>query len=476
MKHRVLLTAVVVVSLLWADTQVSARGGRGGGAARSAVSRGGGGAARTPSMSRAGSPSSVSRPSLNRPTPSRPAPGRVPDARPGMTRPGGGGTGGRPAIGSRPELGNKLPGGGSSRPDWGANRPGGGNRPDFGGKLPGAVQRPDGGDRRPNLPDRRPGPGGRLPELGGGNLLDRRPGGGPSRPSRDDLQDFLNLPGTRPDRPRPGLRPDGDRINIGDRGNQIGDRTNIGNRIGRGDTNVNINAGNRLTVNRQNNINSIRNRWSRVNQRPFGRAWWGRHPRAGVAWRWHRGWTRFPVGWCWRPATWTMFGTWFTWTWAKPYTFNYGTTVVYRDNYVYVDGNQVATADVFYEQAESIAGSVPRKVESDEVEWMPLGVFAIAEESAADTGMLIQLAVSREGIIAGTFYDETTETSRPLEGMVDQETQRVAWRMADGSNPDLVMETGIYNLTEDETTAFVHFGREQRQTWLMIRLSESEEQ
>ena len=36
------------------------------------------------------------------------------------------------------------------------------------------------------------------------------------------------------------------------------------------------------------------------------------------------------------------------------------------------------------------------------------------------------------------------------------------------------METGIYNLTEDETTALVHFGKEQTQTWLMVRLPEPE--
>src|SRR5690606_7950622 len=95
-----------------------------------------------------------------------------------------------------------------------------------------------------------------------------------------------------------------------------------------------------------------------------------------------------------------------------------------------------------------------------------------SEESATDSGMMIQLAVSKQGIIAGTFYNDVTGTDRPLEGMVDQKTQRAAWKFADGKNQDIVMETGIYNLTQDEATALVHFGQEQTESWIMVSLAE----
>jgi hypothetical protein len=88
--------------------------------------------------------------------------------------------------------------------------------------------------------------------------------------------------------------------------------------------------------------------------------------------------------------------------------------------------------------------------------------------------MIVQLAVSKEGIIAGTFYNGTTDEGRPIEGMVDQESQRAAWKLADGTNPEVVMETGIYNLTQEETSALVHFGPEKTQTWLMVRLPEAQ--
>ena len=128
------------------------------------------------------------------------------------------------------------------------------------------------------------------------------------------------------------------------------------------------------------------------------------------------------------PATWASFGTWFAWSWPKPYTYDYGNTVVYRDNYVYVDGQQQATADAYYDQAVSIAQSVPENLDAEKVEWMPLGVFAIAEDtgdgSVANSDMLIQLAVSKEGVIAGTFWNDTTDNGLPLEGMVNEKTQR----------------------------------------------------
>ena len=90
------------------------------------------------------------------------------------------------------------------------------------------------------------------------------------------------------------------------------------------------------------------------------------------------------------------------------------------------------------------------------------------------SSMYLQLAVSKEGVIAGTFYNESTGTTHPVEGMVDEETQRAVWKAADGTNPDLVMETGIYNLTQDQAEVLVHFGPEQTQTVLLVRLDETE--
>ena len=108
-----------------------------------------------------------------------------------------------------------------------------------------------------------------------------------------------------------------------------------------------------------------------------------------------------------------------------------------------------------------------------EMEWMPLGVFAITAEGVNASSMYLQLAISKEGVIAGTFYNESTGATHPVEGMVDEKTQRAAWKAADGTNANIVMETGIYNLTQDQAELLVHYGPEQTQEALLVRLEES---
>ena len=112
--------------------------------------------------------------------------------------------------------------------------------------------------------------------------------------------------------------------------------------------------------------------------------------------------------------------------------------------------------------------------QAEEVEWLPLGVFALTQEGASESNLMLQLAVSKDGIVAGELYNESTDVTHPVEGSVDNKTQRAAWTPIDGSNKGIVMETGIYNLTKDEATALVHFGKDQTQTWQMVRLDEPE--
>jgi hypothetical protein len=303
------------------------------------------------------------------------------------------------------------------------------------------------------------------------------------RPSFNDLGNFLDLPGAAGGRGGefngagrgPGGINNGDRTNnIGNDGNRInnGDRVNTGdrgnNRINTGD--VNINAGNKADLNRQNNLNSIQNKYQNVNNRPFDNNYWGRYG-DNAAWRWNAGWGAYGAAWAWTPATWATMGTFLPYAWAQPVAYNYGTNVVYRDNYVYVNDQQTASAEDYYQQAGTIADSVPASADPKTEQWMPLGVFAITEDELQhDTGNMLQLAVSKDGIFAGTFYNETSQTSRPLQGMIDKDTQRAAWKFADGKNQDIVMETAISNLTKDQSTALVHMNSDTTQTWNLVRM------
>ena len=156
-------------------------------------------------------------------------------------------------------------------------------------------------------------------------------------------------------------------------------------------------------------------------------------------------------------------------------TYNYGQNIYYEGDQVYSGEEPIATAEEYTTQAEEIAASVP-EVSSDDVEWLPLGVFAVTADGQADGAdptLFLQLAVSKEGIIAGTLQNAATDSVQSIEGMVDAESQRSAWTVVGESRP--IMETGISNLTEDTAPALVHFEDGQTQQWLLVRLDEPEE-
>lgn len=66
----------------------------------------------------------------------------------------------------------------------------------------------------------------------------------------------------------------------------------------------------------------------------------------------------------------------------------------------------------------------------DNSEWLPLGVFAITQDgqaSGVEPTLFMQLAVSKEGVIAGTLKNMATDQVQTLEGMADKKSQRAAW-------------------------------------------------
>ncbi len=84
--------------------------------------------------------------------------------------------------------------------------------------------------------------------------------------------------------------------------------------------------------------------------------------------------------------------------------------------------------------------------------------------------MVFQLAVDKQGIIRGNYFDQVTQANLPVTGKVDKKNQRVAWSVAGGKG--IVVETGLYNLTQDESTALVHFGADKTQQDLLVRMQQ----
>jgi hypothetical protein len=144
--------------------------------------------------------------------------------------------------------------------------------------------------------------------------------------------------------------------------------------------------------------------------------------------------------------------------------------VYYQDDSVYYGNQPVASAEEYAQQAEAIATNVP-DVQPAESDWMPLGVYAMTPDgqpTGAEPTMYLQLAVSKQGMISGTYQNTATNTTDAVEGMVDKQSQRAAWTAAGKTRP--LMETGIVNLTQNSAPALVHFADGTTQQWLLVRL------
>ena len=460
----------------------------------------------------------ASRPSApNFPQVSRPSGGLKPSTRPSIpstpsnrptlpsTRPANK----LPDIGNRPSTRPSIPnlgGGSGNRPNVSLpNRPAG-NRPN--------VNLPNGGNR-PNLPN-----------VGGGG-----------RPSAGDLGDFLGMdkplkPSTLPGTTRPNIGngiANGNRPNIGNGiGNNIGNRPNIGNGSGNnlinnrpvniGQINIgkntaisnrpswaNIDRGRVTSINNrwQNQIGGLHNwnsihpnraafwagwgagvhsayHWHNRNPGCFRGDWWYGHPHRWCGWHYGYGFHHHSWDYWWTIPTYRACVNWFTWrapatVWAEPVYYDYGQggNVVYNDNSVYINGDQVATTTEFAQSAAELATVPPpaSEEEAEQVEWLPLGTFAVsAGEKDVDPNRIVQLAVSKTGIISGTLYNTETDATQSVQGQVDKDTQRVAFRI--GESEDIVVESGLYNLTQEQAPLLVHFGPNKVENWLLVRLED----
>jgi hypothetical protein len=293
-----------------------------------------------------------------------------------------------------------------------------------------------------------------------------RPGVG-ERPGIGDRRQASQLPAERPgagERPGIGERPGaGERPGIGERPG-AGERPGIGERPGGAERPSQLPS--------RPNVGQIRDNLQGRLENAFTPEWWRDHPGMAKAYWQNFGKYQYARNHWWRHAAWGTLAGWVAGTsWGSADYYDYGEGIYYEDDQVYSSGKPVATAEEYYQQASNLATSAPPAQQS-EAEWMPLGVFAISRDKAADSNALLQLAIDKNGVIAGTYYNVTTDSGRPVRGMVDKKTQRAAWTFSDGKNADIVMETGLFNLTQDQTEALVHFGKEKTQQWLMVRLDQ----
>ena len=154
---------------------------------------------------------------------------------------------------------------------------------------------------------------------------------------------------------------------------------------------------------------------------------------------------------------------------AEPIYYDYGETVVYSGETVIINGDTEVPAEQYAQQATDLAtAGKDAKVEPKSDDFQPLGVFAMVGEGETKSTNIFQLAVNKDGVIRGEYYNALTDKTEPVYGSVDKKTQRAAWTVADNKTP--VYEAGIANLTQDETTMLAHFSKDNRQQFTLVRL------
>lgn len=141
---------------------------------------------------------------------------------------------------------------------------------------------------------------------------------------------------------------------------------------------------------------------------------------------------------------------------------------------IYVNGRWFQPAPIYYDNTLVIAQRAPdwTPEQAQQVEWLPLGVFAVARDGVADTSLLVQLAVTKEGVIGGTATNQATGATYAVEGSVDKETQRAVWTYVDDKNVRIMMETSVYNLTQPESTGLIHYSPDDIQVIELVRLEQ----
>ncbi|EMI46105.1 mu-protocadherin-putative cell-suface protein [Rhodopirellula sp. SWK7] len=217
----------------------------------------------------------------------------------------------------------------------------------------------------------------------------------------------------------------------------------------------------------------------------FTNTWCAKYP---AAW--------YPVRWgaaaAWTAATWNALSSYGGYPVSQPVSYDYGSTVVYQDDSVYIDGDVVGTSAEYAEQATEIAeaGMTPEATasveataaadptaapdDSAEPAWQPLGVFAMVQGEEKSSNNIFQLAINKDGVIHGNYYNAVTDTTEQVFGSVDKKTQRAAWMVGDAKTP--VYEAGLVNLTKDETSMMIHYSAERSVQASLFRIKQDGDQ
>jgi hypothetical protein len=199
----------------------------------------------------------------------------------------------------------------------------------------------------------------------------------------------------------------------------------------------------------------------------FRPGWYARYPGAWAA----AGWL---AGSAWSAASWGSASS--TVGYAEdsvPFTYDYGHNITYQDGQVYYGDQPAGTEAQYAEQASAIADAGAQAKPGENEQWQALGVFAMVKGDETTSNDIFQLAINKEGILRGNYYNAISDSVTPVAGSLDKKSQRVAWTIGDKKLP--VYEAGLYNLTQDNTTMLAHIDKDKTEQYRLFRIEEQKE-
>jgi hypothetical protein len=146
-----------------------------------------------------------------------------------------------------------------------------------------------------------------------------------------------------------------------------------------------------------------------------------------------------------------------------------------------MNGDPIASAGDYYQSAATLAqigeqANVPSQQPGSsppagqDPKWLSLGVFQALPANEKTSTMMFQLAVNKQGIVRGNYFNTADNVQQPIEGSVDKNTQRISWVLEDRKK--IIFDTGLYNLTKSESPVLVHMSKDDTQQWLFVRINE----
>ena len=167
---------------------------------------------------------------------------------------------------------------------------------------------------------------------------------------------------------------------------------------------------------------------------------------------------------------WSNIALWLPWQWKEPLYYYYeNDNIYYTSTQDYTDLTPIDSKEQFIAQAVKIANS-KYPISSQQADWMPLGMFTIASDSDDTPKRYLTLAISKQGALTGAYFNALSNTTLEIQGGIDPESQRIAWKFAGKDWP--IMESSLYNLTKSESTLLIHTSYTSTKTQLLINLKQ----